>query len=485
MRNTPHESEQGGPDRPAADHGPLLGIDAAAVVLHQAHEDLLRLTLEAREWGGTGHVAGCTVHDYLTFEAGLPGWLAGQLESVARRVDAVPQVAELFWAGVLSFDQLAGFVRATSAYNGELLARLDTECASRAEALAESGRIRAWSHDVELLVEDLRTPGFRERQERRAESGQKLIAQRDFDGGGFIGEWLDPVGFATRMAAIDDATDHDEARNGTQKARAAASVRIAEHWLAGARGCNGDCRDDCGAGGTDDDGCCRCDGAVPARLAQPTFVLHIDLADATQDRFGHLLRLATGGAGMVPLSARMAGLFAQHAELIVQLTDGARPVMELVDKESDTVPAQIRRLVERRDRGCRFPDCGAAWRLLHVHHIVPLAQGGDHDPDNLILLCSFHHLRHVHRLGWTVDLEGRSGRVTWTNTRTGTSLSTMPHATRPPPRRDPALLPDWLAPPRSPPPAHLEPPGPSVRPDHWLDPPSDMHHPADGHGPPA
>ncbi len=214
-----------------------------------------------------------------------------------------------------------------------------------------------------------------------------------------------------------------------------------------------------------------------SRKARPTFVLHIDLADATPDRFGHLLRRAVGGNRMVPLSARMAGLFAEHAELICQVSDGARPVLELVAKHTDDVPAEIRRMVARRDRGCRFPDCGAPQRLIHVHHIVPVSRGGTHDPDNLILLCSFHHLRYVHRLGWTAELDPETGLVTWTNTRTGTTMSTMPHGTRPRPRRDPALLPDWLAPPRSPPPDHLEPPPGPDPPSSWTDPPPDLHPP--------
>jgi hypothetical protein len=424
--------------------------------------------MDALDWGGTGHTAGCTVRDYLMFEAGLPGWLAGQLESVARRLSTVPAVAELFWAGVLSFDQLAGFVRTTSAYNGELLARLDTECASRAEALAESGRIRFWAHEVELLVEDLKAPGWREREERRLANGQKLVAQQDFDGGGFIGEWLDPVGFQTRMAAVDAESDPNA--DGIQKARAEASVRIAEHYLAGTPGCDGEC------GG-------RCDRPRSVRPARPTIIVHVDVAVATQDRFGQLLRLASGGAAGT-LSARMTDLLTEHAELIVQVRDGARPVLELVARNSEAIPAQIRRMVERRDRGCRFPDCRATWRQLHVHHIVHVADGGTHDPDNLLVLCSFHHLRYVHRLGWQPALDGATGRATWTNTRTGTEMSTMPHGTRPRPARDPQLLPDWLAPPRPPPPAHLEPPRDPDPPDHWTAPPPDLHQVGDPAEPP-
>src|SRR5438067_2543627 len=58
------------------------------------------------------------------------------------------------------------------------------------------------------------------------------------------------------------------------------------------------------------------------------------------------------------------------------------------------IPAKIRRLVWRRDLGkCRVPGCRAT-RNLEVHHIIARADGGDHDPDNLILLCNGHHDDH-------------------------------------------------------------------------------------------
>ena len=175
------------PAGPLADgDSPLPAIDAAAAVIHEQYAQMLRLTIHAHNWGGTQQTAGWTVHDYLVHEAGLPGWFAGQLESVARRIDAVPYVADLFWSGVLSFDQLAGFVRATSSYNGELLARLDEEAASLAEVLAIEGRLHAFRVQVDCLVEELKAPGWRDRQERRLERGERIIVQQDFDGGGLM-----------------------------------------------------------------------------------------------------------------------------------------------------------------------------------------------------------------------------------------------------------------------------------------------------------
>jgi hypothetical protein len=58
--------------------------------------------------------------------------------------------------------------------------------------------------------------------------------------------------------------------------------------------------------------------------------------------------------------------------------------------KQDVTPA-TRRAVWRRDHGaCRVDGCRSS-RNIEVHHIVARADGGSHEPDNLLLLCSGHH----------------------------------------------------------------------------------------------
>jgi hypothetical protein len=54
------------------------------------------------------------------------------------------------------------------------------------------------------------------------------------------------------------------------------------------------------------------------------------------------------------------------------------------------LPARSRRLIEDRDRGCRFPGCTAT-RFVEIHHLEEWARGGATDEDNQISLCPFHH----------------------------------------------------------------------------------------------
>jgi hypothetical protein len=61
------------------------------------------------------------------------------------------------------------------------------------------------------------------------------------------------------------------------------------------------------------------------------------------------------------------------------------------DRPTQTIPAATRRRVFVRDEWrCRVPGCRAA-RGLDVHHIKYQVDGGDHDPANLVVLCSGHH----------------------------------------------------------------------------------------------
>jgi hypothetical protein len=65
------------------------------------------------------------------------------------------------------------------------------------------------------------------------------------------------------------------------------------------------------------------------------------------------------------------------------------------ERASQTIPPRVRRAVLRRhhDR-CAVPGC-AHGAFVHVHHIDLRSEGGTHDPERLVPLCSAHH-RAVH-----------------------------------------------------------------------------------------
>ena len=85
---------------------------------------------------------------------------------------------------------------------------------------------------------------------------------------------------------------------------------------------------------------------------------------------------------------------------MVHAKDGS---MLNVGRRTRTIPPHIRRALEERDRGCRFPGCGC--RFTEAHHVKHWADGGETSLRNTLLLCRRHH-RAVHEGRVKVSVNG-------------------------------------------------------------------------------
>ncbi len=88
-----------------------------------------------------------------------------------------------------------------------------------------------------------------------------------------------------------------------------------------------------------------------------------------------------------------------------------------------TVP--LRRWVWARDRGCRHPGCGNRSGWADLDHVLPHAEGGHTDCDNLCCLCRRHHRLKTHAPGWTFFLD-RDGALLVTTPSGVTRVSRPP-----------------------------------------------------------
>ena len=77
-----------------------------------------------------------------------------------------------------------------------------------------------------------------------------------------------------------------------------------------------------------------------------------------------------------------------------------------VGARTRTIPPALRRALQHRDRGCRFPGCHAPFG--QGHHIRHWAHGGPTTLSNLALLCRRHH-RAVHEEGYQVERQPDGG----------------------------------------------------------------------------
>jgi hypothetical protein len=80
-----------------------------------------------------------------------------------------------------------------------------------------------------------------------------------------------------------------------------------------------------------------------------------------------------------------------------------------VGRTTRVISAPLRRALEIRDKGCRWPSprrCGEQVSWTDGHHFVPWLSGGETTLSNTVLICRRHH-RMVHegrwRLEWNAD----------------------------------------------------------------------------------
>ncbi len=123
-------------------------------------------------------------------------------------------------------------------------------------------------------------------------------------------------------------------------------------------------------------------------------VVHVDApALAEPDQPGQ--SVLEDGARVSPETSRR---LACDASRVVMRHDDAGRVVE-IGARTRTIPPALRRALQHRDRGCRFPGCGVSnGQGHHLHH---WAHGGATTLSNLAMLCRRHH-RAVHEEGYQV-----------------------------------------------------------------------------------
>ncbi len=161
-----------------------------------------------------------------------------------------------------------------------------------------------------------------------------------------------------------------------------------------------------------------------ARLADALVNLVIDRADGGESVSAPVVSVlvdatqatdTNGETGVITMSGVRLGSDALEAilcdsvvEVNARTSDGRHhPIGHL----THSLPPRLRRLIHQRDGGmCTADGCPSRYRL-QPHHIVRRIDGGSHEPDNLTLLCWFHHHVVIHRHGHRIDPHSPPGRI--------------------------------------------------------------------------
>jgi hypothetical protein len=109
------------------------------------------------------------------------------------------------------------------------------------------------------------------------------------------------------------------------------------------------------------------------------------------------------GAHHLPLSPATARRLCCDASLVPVLEDTSGNVLN-IGRKTRAIPPSIRRALQIRDHGCRFPGCCES-RFVDAHHVQHWCDGGETRLDNLVLLCRHHH-RLLHQDGYEIVKHG-------------------------------------------------------------------------------
>ena len=107
------------------------------------------------------------------------------------------------------------------------------------------------------------------------------------------------------------------------------------------------------------------------------------------------------------VSAETSQRLACDATRVVMRHDADGRLTE-VGARTRTIPPALRRALQHRDKGCRFPGCGLPFG--QGHHIKHWARGGPTKLSNLAMLCRRHH-RAVHEEGFQVERDPNGALV--------------------------------------------------------------------------
>ena len=394
-----------------------LGDEIAELAAH-IHAATYRLLVLIREFDQRGgwDVSFKTCAHWLSWRTGIAMGAAREKVRVAHALEDLPRLSGMMQSGELSYSKARALTRVATPENEEELvdfARHGT--ASHVEKL-----VRAWRR-VDRLEEQWREgEGEREREGERHRT-RELTVFPDEDGMYVIRGRLDPEVGAMLMRALDAAGDALYGRASKFGGPAACEgpdstdrqAAVVENPTAGpqrradAIGLLAERAFQSGLAG---------DGASIGRADRFQVVIHVDAEALRQSpewsespdspESPESPKSPESGGSMIESDVRVpAGTsrrIACDASRVV-MTHGSDGSVLDVGRKTRTVPPAIRRALDHRDGGCRFPGCGL--RFCDAHHIKHWADGGETRLDNLVLLCRRHH-RAVHEDGFKVETVG-------------------------------------------------------------------------------
>ena len=363
-------------------------IAELAARINSAEARMMTLIAEFDRRGGWKDDGYSSCAEWLAWRIGTKIGTARERVRTARALERLPQTADALKHGTISYAKVRALTRvATPEREAELL-----EFARAGSAAKLERTVRMWkklSRDAELTAEQAR------------HRGRTFSVFVDGDGMYVVKGRLEPEVGAVLMRAVEAASDalfrseggendacsrakardsrieQTDPRPKPKQRRADAVGLLAERALAAGFG-GGESSampEDESTAGSDS----QRHVASGTRAERYQVMVHCDAATLAAE--GEPGRSDLDG---IRVSAETSRRMACEAAVVamVHAKDGS---MLSVGRRTRTIPPHIRRALEERDRGCRFPGCGC--RFTEAHHVKHWADGGETSLRNTLLLC--------------------------------------------------------------------------------------------------
>lgn len=304
---------------------------------------------------------------WLNWQCGLSMEAARERIRIAHRLEELPLITAEFEAGRLSYSKVRALTRvATADDEADLVDFARDTTAATFERFVRAYRGALARGDDAAVA---------------AHEGRKLTWRTDYDDGSLVvTARLTPEDGAAFLAAVRAAREAlpdtgPESGEGVS-AETSGEQRNADalvHLAAAALG-----------GGLE---------RPASTAARHQVVVHADVellsAHTEADTQGTRCHIEDGPA----LSAATAQRLACDSGIVLVVEDADGNPLD-VGRRTRTIPPALRRALEVRDRGCRFPGCSAPAVFCDAHHIKHWVRGGPTNLANTVLLCGLHHFLH-------------------------------------------------------------------------------------------
>jgi hypothetical protein len=332
-----------------------------------------------REDGWQGEGINSCAH-WLNWFCGMSIGVAREKVRIARALPGLPQISQAFSEGRVSYSKVRAMTRAATLENEDAL--LNTAYHGSAAQLERQVQLYRRIKRTEALAEEQLRHAHRELSWHIDEAGcwvfrGRLTAEQGAVVARALEAAMDRAFEETRGEPKEVAREIEREQftiglaEPIAQRRADALERVARGYLAGPE---------------------VSDSSGDRYLVN----LHTDIETLKADGEGAEANIDDRSSVPAETSRRLAC----DASLLHWLeTEEGEPLS--VGRKTRSIPPAIRRALQRRDGGCRFPGCTAT-RFVDAHHIVHWADGGETRMENLVLLCRRHH-RLVHEGGFGLE----------------------------------------------------------------------------------